>query len=475
MTGPTAIVWLRHDLRLADNPALAAATGYHRLIPLFIHEEPAPRPAGAAGRWWLEQSLTALHGELLRLGSGLVCQCGEPEAILARMAAEQGADVYWNRRYGPERDRDERIQTALRQAGRTVASFPGNLLFEPRTVATGSGTPYRVFTPYWKAVHPRLGEVAPQPAPAELPPLPAGIPADGPPAIADRHPWTGKLADHWQPGEVGARRRLDAFAGGPMADYPRTRDRPALEGGTSRLSPHLHFGEVTPRQVAALALACLDEGHPRDGIETFLQELVWREFAHHILFHFPATADEPMDPRFTDFPWRDAPEDLAAWQRCETGIPLVDAGMRELWATGWMHNRVRMVVASLLTKNLLLPWQRGAEWFEETLVDADLASNRLGWQWAAGSGADAAPYFRVFNPVRQAERFDPDGEYIARWVPELAALPGKWRRQPWAAPERTAREAGFTPGVTYPHPRVDLKASRERALAVWHQLPAFNR
>ena len=475
MTAPTAIVWLRHDLRLADNPALAAAAGYRRLIPLYIVEEPAPRPDGAAGRWWLEQSLDALHQELTRLGSGLVCRQGDPERILSGLAAEHGADVYWNRRYGPERARDERIKEALREAGHTARSYPGNLLFEPWTVATGSGTPYRVYTPYWKAVRPRLGEVAPQPAPADLPPLPEGLGADGAPAVADRHPWTARLDDHWVPGESGARSRLCAFAGAPMADYPESRERPALLEGTSRLSPHLHFGEVSPRQVTAVALACIEEGHHRDGIETFLQELVWREFAHHILFHYPATADEPMDPRFADFPWRDAPEDLAAWQRGETGIPLVDAGMRELWATGWMHNRVRMVVASLLTKNLLLPWQRGAEWFEDTLVDADLASNRLGWQWAAGSGADAAPYFRVFNPVRQAERFDPDGEYIARWVPELAPLPARWRRQPWATPSGTAREAGFTPGVTYPHPRVDLKSSRERALAAWHQLPAFNR
>jgi deoxyribodipyrimidine photo-lyase len=285
--------------------------------------------------------------------------------------------------------------------------------------------------------------------------------------------WDTQFYAHWQPGEAGASRQLQAFLDNAILDYADDRDRPALRG-TSRLSPHLHFGEISALQVwqRVQDWAAQQTG---SGViaaaEAFLRQLAWRDFAHHLLFHFPHTQDAPLDERYRAFPWRrQYGADLSAWQRGRTGIPIVDAGMRELWATGWMHNRVRMITASLLTKNLLIPWQQGAAWFWDTLVDADLANNCFGWQWTAGCGADAAPYFRIFNPVTQGERFDPDGSYVRRWVPELQHLPPRWIQQPWQAPATVLAAAAVELGATYPWPIVDLKATRERALAAWEQV-----
>lgn len=494
----TALVWLRRDLRLGDNPALAAARARcERLIPVYIHapDEEAPWQPGAASCWWLHQSLCALDAHLQRLGSRLIIRRGESLRTLRALIPETGASqVHWNRCYEPAIiARDSRIKQALRAEGIDCASHNAALLCEPWALKTGSGEPYRVFTPYWRRLKPQLAEnaalSAPTAAPDALPPVPVeleGLAVDAlglEPSIR----WDQGLADSWQPSETGAQQALERFLAGPIERYQEARDWPA-EIGTSRLSPHLHFGEIGPRQILAqLRQAHSDTGaSARPGsdlgsgsdladdaiVEPFLRELGWREFSHQLLYHFPTTPSEPLNPRFADFPWRRDNNEplLKAWQQGRTGIPIVDAGMRELWHTGWMHNRVRMVVASLLTKNLRLPWQEGARWFWDTLVDADLANNTQGWQWSAGSGADAAPYFRIFNPVRQGERFDPQGRYVRRWCPELAKLPDKLLHQPWQASERLLAQCGIQLGREYSRPIIDLKESRAEALAAYDQV-----
>ncbi|MFP4154587.1 MAG: cryptochrome/photolyase family protein [Halothiobacillaceae bacterium] len=449
------LMWFRRDLRLADNPALNAALAAGAVIPVYVHapdEEGAGAP-GAASRWWLHHSLGELDGALRALGSRLVIRGGPTCAALLELARSTGAEgVYWNRLYEPALvRRDREIKSALRQAGLAAESFNGSLLHEPWQIMNRSGAPYRVFTPYWKACRAAGLDREVLPAPGALPPVPdlveyGSIKSLGlEPAIR----WDEGLRARWTPGEAGAWARLMQFLE-RVDDYAGCRDQMGREA-TSSLSPHLHFGEIGPRQVLR---ALLDAGHDagRSGPEAFVRELGWREFAHYLLFHFPETVDHPLDRRFEHLPWREAPEDLAAWQQGETGIPIVDAAMRQLWHTGWMHNRARMIVASFLTKNLLVDWRLGAAWFHDTLVDADLASNVAGWQWVAGSGADAAPYFRVFNPVRQAEKFDPEGEYIRRWVPERAGM---------KAP------AVFDPEIAAPHypaAITDLRQSRQRAL-----------
>ncbi len=472
----TAIVWLRRDLRIGDNPALhrAVARG-ERPVPLYVHSpgEEEPWSPGAASRWWLHYSLTSLDRQLRALGSGLILARGDSLATLRAAAQALGAEaVYWNRLYDPTLvARDSRIKQALRGEGLRCESLKANVLFEPWELATGTREPYRVFTAFWRKAAAQLGQGPPLSAPTALPPLPEGLLSLRMDALGllPRIPWDGGLAATWDPGEPAALARLETFVDQAVAGYAQDRDLPGVVG-TSRLSPHLHLGEVSPRQVLH-AVADRVPGGLAGVAEPFVREIGWREFAHHLLYHFPRTPEEPLDPRFSAFPWRigGAEALLAAWQRGHTGIPLVDAGMRELWHTGWMHNRERMVVASLLTKHLRLPWQAGARWFWDTLVDADLAANTLGWQWSAGCGADAAPYFRVFNPVRQGERFDPRGDYVRRWCPELAALPDRWVHQPWAAPEPIRQTAGVTLGRDYPTPIVDLAEARREALTAWDQ------
>lgn len=474
MNGNTTIVWFRRDLRLTDNPALVAAReNGGRILPVYIHapDEEAPWAPGSASRWWLYHSLTALDANLREHGGRLIVRRGPTLSALRQIVAETGANaVHWNRLYEPAAiARDTEIKEALRADGLGAQSYNAALLFEPWTLKTQDGGPYRVFTPFWKACQ-RLGLPEYDAAPVKLPLAQADSEPLDALDLLPTIPWDSGLHEHWLPGETGARRMLSDFLQDRAASYAKDRDWPGRHG-TSRLSPHLHFGEIGPRQIVSTVRTC-QAADERPGahasLDNFLRELGWREFSHHLLYHFPHTPATSLNRRFAQFPWHaDGAEALAAWQHGRTGIPLVDAGMRELWHTGWMHNRVRMVVASFLTKNLLLRWQDGAQWFWDTLVDADLANNTQGWQWTAGCGADAAPYFRVFNPVLQSRKFDPDGAYLRRWLPELASLPDSALHAPWNANNSVLHAAGVRLGRDYPRPIVDLGASRRRALAAY--------
>jgi len=477
MVSPT-IVWFRQDLRLADNPALAAAVAWGGpIIPLFVLDAGAAGAwaPGGASRWWLHHSLAALRDALADRGARLVLRHGPATEILPRLAAEVGAGaVMWNRCYEPWAvARDTGLKAHLRADGLTVESFNAALLAEPWTLATKVGEPFRVYTPFWKALQAR--EIPwPQAAPDRLGPAEA-VAGDDLHTwdLQPFHPdWRQGLRDAWEVGETEAAARLAAFLDEALETYGERRDRPG-EPGTSRLSPHLHWGEIGPRQVwhAVVQRAHAKGQEPFSGAAgKFLSELAWREFSMHLLAHFPELPERNWRAAFDAFDWRDDPKGLAAWQQGLTGFPIVDAGMRELWATGWMHNRVRMIAASFLVKDLRIHWRAGEAWFWDTLVDADLAANAASWQWVAGSGADAAPYFRIFNPVLQGERFDPDGAYVRRWVPELAALPDAWLHKPWRAPADVLAGAGVAVGTDYPNPIVDHGEARARALAAFAEL-----
>jgi deoxyribodipyrimidine photo-lyase len=469
----TSLLWFRLDLRLTDNQALLAALRQGgAVIPVFIWspEEEGQWQPGAASRWWLHQSLTQLDASLRQRGSRLIVRRGPTLETIRALFEESGATaVYWNRRYEPAViDRDRRVLTALHQDGRVAESFNSSLLFEPWTVRTHQGQPYQVFSAFWKACLALEEPAAPELAPSNIN-SPRQWPGTLPLKELGLEPtidWADGLRSSWRAGEAAASAQLDRFLTDALSEYPTGRDRPD-HIGTSRLSPHLHFGEISVRRI----WSAIREQRPvkrrsrsAEAIRFYGSELGWREFAHHLLFHFPHTPEQPLRKNFDAFPWRPDREDLRAWQRGRTGYPIVDAGMHELWHTGWMHNRVRMVVASFLVKDLLIPWQEGAAWFWDTLVDADLANNTLGWQWTAGCGADAAPYFRIFNPVSQGEKFDPAGDYVCRWVPELGKLPAKWVHKPWEAPLDALAEAGIELGKTYPWPIVDHHEARSRAL-----------
>jgi deoxyribodipyrimidine photo-lyase len=461
----TAIVLFRRDLRLQDNPALAAACAAHtRILPLYVHADSGDEPwqLGRASQWWLHHSLQALQEQLRKCGAILHLRKGNTLEVLRYVVKLCGAEaVYWNRLYEPAAvARDTHIKQALREQGIAVHSYSATLWCEPWQAETKQGEPYRVFTPYWRSVRPTLNVTAPLPKPAGVAwaTLPESLPLDALQLLPTIR-WDKGLAATWHPGETGAWEALELFCDDALSHYATSRDLPARHG-TSRLSAHLHFGEISPPQIFRFLheRAQRVDARRRPDIEPYLRELGWREFAHHLLYHFPHTATASFNPRFVDFPWAaDDEAQLQRWQQGRTGIPLVDAGMRELWHTGWMHNRVRMVVASLLTKNMRQHWLHGARWFWDTLVDANLANNSLGWQWVAGCGADAAPYFRIFNPVSQARKFDPDGAYLRQWLPELRDVPIDVLHEPWADPSM-ARRTG------YPLPMLDLSISRGQAL-----------
>lgn len=465
-----ALVWFRNDLRLRDHPALQAALRAGlQPMPVYIHaphEEGAWAP-GAASNAWRHRALALLDADLRAIGSRLHVFAGDSLATLQAVARHTDAQaVYWNRRHEPAVDaRDDAVRRALLSNGVRAEAWNGSLFFEPWQLATRAGDPFRVFTPFWKAALAAWKTLMLSPAPEQLPafqPVPGETTLDAL-GLQPAPRWDAGFWDSWTPGEEGANAAVRAFMEEGLHAYPEGRDRPDRQL-TSMLSPHLHFGHITPWRVIDM----LGDKAPAQRA-AFVRELGWREFGQHVLHHFPHTPADNFNRRFDDFQWRDPdPGELEAWQQGRTGVPIVDAGMRQLWATGWMHNRVRMIVASFLTKNLRLHWQHGARWFWDTLVDADLANNTLGWQWSAGTGVDAAPYFRVFNPVLQAQRFDPQGEYIARWVPELRALPPALRHAPWEA--RPIERAGL--GGYPAQPMVDLAESRRAALDAFAQLKA---
>ncbi len=477
MTRPI-IVWLRRDLRLADNRAIIrAASAGAPVIPLFILDDATPGKwrAGGAGRWWLHHSLDSLDKDLHALGSRLVLARGKSIEVLPKLAAEcDAAAVFASRAYEPwAGELEYELRERLADSGTEFRRFAGTLLFEPEAVKTKDGGPFKVYTPFWRAATAAVEIPAPEPPPQSLM-APREWPASDQLAswsLLPEHPdWAAGMRESWTPGENGAKKRLSAFLSSSLASYGEDRNRPDREA-TSRLSPHLAFGEISPATIWHAAAAALRrQPKRRAGYDVFCKELVWREFSYHLLSHFPAFPEQPFRPEFTRFPWNDAPGLLRAWQRGKTGYPIVDAGMRELWHTGFMHNRVRMIVASFLVKDLAVPWQAGEAWFWNTLVDADLANNAVSWQWVAGCGADAAPYFRVFNPVLQGAKFDPQGAYVRRWVPELARLPDDRIHKPWEASPMELRAAGIDLGRTYPHPVVDHSEARDRALAAFKAL-----
>ncbi|MET0155009.1 MAG: deoxyribodipyrimidine photo-lyase [Rickettsiales bacterium] len=460
--------WFRADLRLGDNPALTRAAADGAVMPIYIldDENAGEQAMGGASRWWLHHSLNALNRSL---GGKLNLYRGNAEHILQDVAKRHPIKaVYWNRCYEPWRvARDARIKDALKKRYLRVESFNGSLLWEPWEIKKNDGEPYKVFTPFYR--NGCLSAAAPHdplPAPARLEALVDNA-AHGLPALRllPRIRWDKQLEPHWNIGEEAAQERLYAFLEEGMPHYAEGRNFPA-KPYVSRLSPHLHVGEISPRQAWHAARARGDDVN----VDRFCAELGWREFSYHLLYRFPELPNKNLQSTFDRFPWRRDADALARWKRGFTGFPIVDAGMRELWNSGYMHNRVRMIVGSFLVKNLLLDWRCGERWFWDCLVDADLANNAASWQWVAGCGADAAPYFRVFNPVTQGEKFDPDGKYTRRWVPELTKLPDRYLFKPWEAPESILRDAGVTLGKTYPTPATDISESRKRALAVFSGL-----
>ncbi len=463
MNSKPIIVWFRRDLRVTDNPALfrASETG-GPVIPVYIDETDLERPEGAATRLWLHHSLLSLQKDL----PGLIIRRGEAGAVIQDLIAETGAEaVYWNRRYGRDREKDAQLKESLSVQGVDARSFNGALLSEPWEIKTKSGSGYyKVFSPYWRAVLAQVDVPPPLPKPHMTIAQAESLSVEDLNLLPRRSDWGSKMIPYWQVGEAGAQAALSDFLDGPVRDYKDHRNMADKPKGTSRLSPHLAFGEISPRQIWHAT-----KGRDVDGAK-FLSEVGWREFSYNLLYHNPDLRTENFKADFNAFPWVKNDGFLEAWQRGQTGYPFVDAGMRELWETGYMHNRVRMVAASFLIKHLMIDWREGERWFWDTLFDADPANNTASWQWVAGSGADAAPYFRIFNPFGQGEKFDPNGDYVRRWVPELKRLPAKFIHQPWEAPELVLMESGVKLGGNYPRPLVDHKQARETALSAYQAM-----
>ncbi|MBI1214667.1 MAG: deoxyribodipyrimidine photo-lyase [Alphaproteobacteria bacterium] len=481
MSNAPVLFWFRGDLRLKDNPALRAALQTGRaVVPVYIHDEKTPgiwKPGGAS-RWWLHRSLGALAKDIKAAGlHPLVFLKGAADEELKKLVkATSATEVYWNRCYAPYAiARDKALKQDLKESGVAVHSFAAALLFEPWEIQNKSGQPYRVFTPFSKALLEKSGAIRPPLQDAVKGTKPAKPLAEGRPlealGLMPEIKWYEGMAAQWQPGEAGAKKRLNEFLDGGVGQYKAERDFPGREG-VSRLSPHLHFGEVSPHTVwhaVSARIAKSKDGRFIANAQAYLRQLIWREFSWHLLYHAPDFPEQPWNKQFANFPWMEDEDLLRRWQRGQTGYPIVDAGMRQLWRTGWMHNRVRMIVGSFLVKNLLLHWRAGEDWFWDTLVDADLANNAAGWQWIAGCGADAAPYFRIFNPVLQSRKFDAEGDYIRAYVPELKDMPAKYLHAPWEAPPDVLAEARVTLGETYPHPIVDHSEARNRALRAYDE------
>jgi deoxyribodipyrimidine photo-lyase len=468
------IVWFRNDLRLEDNHALHAASLTQKpVICLYIYDEHTGRPLGSAQKWWLHHALNALGHSMQAIGARLVLRSGDSFTILNQLINDTGArGVFWNRRYDPSAlNNDVDIKKNLTNAHIDVKSFDGQLLHEPTLIKTGSGTPFRVYTPFWRAFRACEPPRAPFPKPIHL--------QDGSDSLKSnrlddwkllpKNPnWAAGFEGAWHPGEMGAHQRLNEFIKSGLNGYGEGRNIPAI-ASTSKLSPHLLFGDISPFQIWH-KVSHLAHIPPKD-LEVFQKELVWREFAYHLLFHFPNLKSDNFNPNFDAFEWPSTDEtQLSAWKKGQTGYPIVDAGMRQLWQTGWMHNRIRMIAASFLIKHLMMDWRLGEQWFWDTLLDACPANNPAGWQWVAGSGADASPYYRIFNPIIQGEKFDPEGDYVRRFVPELKDMPAKFIHKPWEAPLLVLKAAGVHLGKNYPLPLIDHNAGRDRAMEAFKAL-----
>lgn len=469
MSDRPIIIWLRNDLRLKDQPCFfEAAKRKKAIIPVYIYapEEEGKWPFGAAAQWWLHHSLQSLKKDLKEQGVNLIIRKGNSLHQIEDLIKKSNAEaVFWTRRYEPYAiERDTKVKSALKNLNVEAISFNGQLLYEPWTISNKQGKPFQVFTPFYN----HCLSLQPPREPISITKL---IPCKNrieslsieALKLLPKIHWDKGLQERWTPGENAAHSMLNQFLKNSISNYVATRDFPALEQGVSHLSPYLHFGEISPYQIWHAA-------KDKKNTEIYLRQLIWREFAHHLLYHFPFMPEKPLKENFKKFPWNYDNELLTKWQKGRTGYPIVDAGMRELWKTGWMHNRVRMIVGSFLVKDLLLPWQEGEKWFWDTLVDADMANNCFGWQWVAGSGADAAPYFRIFNPITQSEKFDPEGEYIRKYIPELKALSNEWIHRPWEAPPLILKQAAITLGKDYPEPCVDHQKARERALQAFSRV-----
>jgi len=474
---PPIIVWFRKDLRLRDHAPLRAALDADApIVPLFVWspEDEGEWPLGSASRWWLHHSLTTLAADLAQRGAPLIIRTGRAASVIPELAQCIGAKaVHWHTRYEPAAiDVEHELRRRLLKHKIEAHGFEGALLHNPHELRTKQGTPFKVFTPFWRSLcnHAHVEEplAAPRAIPGWSGPLMSVSVEDL--SLLPTIDWAAGLRDAWAPGERGAQQSLKQFIAQALRGYTERRDIPGVTG-TARISPHLAFGEVSPRQIwHDIHTLALKDSALRADANKFMSEIGWREFAHHLLVHFPHTATQPLDRKFLKFKWSRNTAHLKAWQRGMTGYPIVDAGMRQLWHTGWMHNRVRMIVASFLTKDLRIHWLDGARWFWDTLVDADLANNTLGWQWTAGCGADAAPYFRIFSPVRQGERFDSDCAYLRRWIPELASIPNRFAHKPWEAEPTKLFNAGLETAQEYPAPMIDHTEARSAALKAYETL-----
>ena len=471
MNHNTAIVWFRRDLRLADNPALNfACNNYRTIIPIFIWapEEEAPWSPGAASKWWLYHSLQKLQKDLANLGAPLILRRGPTLESIKKIQVETNAcAIFWNRLNEPALiARDRIITSSLMSQSVKVETFNSQLLLDPWEITNKAGNPYKVFTAYCNCFFANYKHQSLAKAPKRI----SGKNSIRSLELAElkllpNHSWTDGLAESWAPGEMNGQKLLKDFLSSTVNGYTLNRDFPAILG-TSKLSPYLHFGEISPRQIwETIARSKVERDLQEAEVNSFLRQLVWREFANYLLYHFPHTPNSPLRPEFATFPWTSAPSKFKAWKKGLTGYPIVDAGMRELWQTGWMHNRVRMIAGSFLVKDLLINWLDGAKWFWDTLVDADLANNTLGWQWVSGCGADAAPYFRIFNPDTQQKKFDPDGIYRSRYIPEL---------EPSATTEKIHSETNAKIKSRYPRPIIAHSEARTRALLAYEKIKVSN-